>query len=114
MAAFEADIAKPSILYSDSRWVLSLARSLPKNFQATNKATVVIDEGLKGTRVTGAEGLKQTQDYTWSFGSTVLDAFIFASDRVVEVEDSESELEESESTWATSEQGPVMKFLSPA
>ena len=111
MGAFEADTAKPSILYSNSRWILSLARTLPKHFQASNKSTVVKHQGLNGTGVTGGTGLKQTQDYTWAFGSAVLDTFIFASDRVIEVEDSESELDECESTWASSELGPVMKFL---
>ena len=78
MAAFEADSAKPTVLYSCAPWILALIRKRPEGFIATNQ-DVTIKEVRSGgaVTVTGGAGLKRTQAYTPEFAGAVVDAFVF-------------------------------------
>ena len=91
MAAFESDTVKPSWLCGKNNgMVRALARQKPRHSKATNLDTVRGDTDEQGrVRVTGGPGLKQTQAYTPSFATAVLDNYVFFAPDLVEPFDDE-------------------------
>ena len=72
---------------------------------------------MTGTsKIIGSIDLKENQDYTWEFGEAVFDSYVFAASETVgqaeEILSSDSELEESESTWSSCDLLVVMQYMS--
>ena len=116
MGAFAGDTCKPLNIYSNARWIASLARTKPREFQPTNTDTVVCTVSDTGRRqVTDGKGLKETQSYTKEFGEAVLDSYVFGAANEVlkhdDVADDQFGINDDEHAWATAELGAVMEFL---
>ena len=79
MGCFCAETLKPTLLYSNRRWIFALGRDrpLPSNFDNTITVTKVEKTGaFGGVSVNGAKGLKGTQAYTEAFAHELLKAYL--------------------------------------
>ena len=113
MAAFESDTVKPSWFCGNNHgMVRALARQKPLDFKATNLDTVRKDKAPDGRlQVTGGPGLKQTQAYTPSFATAVLDNYIFFAPSHVEPVDDELHMLPEADVWESAALAGVLEHL---
>ena len=102
MAAFEADSAKPTVLYSCAPWILALIRKRPEGFIPSNQEVTIKEvRSDGGLSVTGGSGLKRTQAYTPEFARAVVDAFVCCRSAEVIDEDDDAMIPERPEVWET-------------
>ena len=102
MAAFEADSAKPTVLYSCAPWILALVRKRPAGYIASNQDVAIKTTNTLGAvGVTGGSGLKRTQAYTPEFARAVVDAFVCCRNPEVIDDDDDAVIPEQPAVWET-------------
>ena len=113
MGAFDADTLKPSWFAGNNHgMVRALARQKPRHFKATNLDTVRKDKDSHGrVHVTGGPGLKQTQAYTASFATAVLDNYIFSAPAFVVPVDDELHVLPEADVWDAAALAEVLEHL---